>query len=467
MKEINKLPEKEISFMELMWDFLHHWRRMLLCLVAFAILAGGMRYASDWKSASTVDGQETQSLAEMEKNLNEEEKKQIEQAKKIEENLIAKQTYQEESILMNIDPFNESCVTLQYYVNCNYAMNLAEDIRRDRTSDIVNAYAGYIDDGKIASVIEGADKYTAELISREISKETGMFVIKILGKNMDEANALADEIDTVIKEYHSKIEQTITQHELQLLNRGEEVLIDSDLLDKQDSLYNTINALQQKLDEVTEEMNAEQLQVFMQVQDSNPAQTDAVQVVINKKYVVVGAFAGIFLSFLWSLINFVFGKKLKYKEEIENMYGIRVFGEISKTDKPKEGLFDKVDKCIDRLQRNRKTEIKEQCEYIQTLITVSCKREKKQKVLFASSCQLDNPSAQIVGEIGSLLKKSGIDSQFASAVLENTESIALLEDYDCVVIVEKIGESQYSHLHKEIQLLDGEKINVIGALVFA
>ena len=159
---------REISLRHLFWKVILGWKYLIVCAVLFAILLPGVKYAKDAQAYKAA--QQPQDTVQ-EATFTKDEQQQIDDVKSLQILLDKNSAYMQDSILMNIDPYQEHVLELQYYIASDYTYNYSKDNKKDYTSAVTNAYVDYAVNGLNQKEIwdgvnaKAEDKYLAELIS--------------------------------------------------------------------------------------------------------------------------------------------------------------------------------------------------------------------------------------------------------------------------------------------------------------
>lgn len=460
-----KAPEREISISQLLWKCLRSWRGIIISAVGFALLIGGLQYARNVKSVA--DGVQVETIEQLQQKLTEKEQRELIDAEKKKKHIKEKEEYQKQSVLMNIDPYNKSVVTLQYYVDTNYKINLSEEISRDNTKDIVEAYNIYIGNRNLIISIDGADKYTVELVSSGASPEAGTFIVFVAGKDKESAEELAEKVNEAIVKYQKVIVDTVGEHDLKLIGQQNSIFVDTELANRQQALDKDISNLYSDLETLTASFTAAQLQILNgetdKGQDDNTAE---VKVTVSKKHIVLGGIIGIFFYVMWITLCFIFGKRIKNAEELQEMYMLRILGAVKRDKEQKAGLLQRIDRWIEHLQCDEKWTYEEGLSFAITNIAVCCKKEKIENILLATSLHLDESDKQVVLDLKNGLESRGITVQVGEYLVRNVESLELMGDITNTVFVEKKEHSKYSDIEQELRIGAEQNANILGMIVF-
>lgn len=472
----NQSEEEDINLFDIFIELLKHWRLIIITTVVAAILVSGLKYMKDSSTIEITKTDKTISMQELQKKLTDDEQSALSQAEIVKNQLEEKKNYQSNSVLMNIKPYEKNSVILQYYIDTNYTYNLTSDITKDYGSELVNAYTSYIQNNGVLDTVcdklewKIDDAYVAELISAgEVSfndKDSSIFMIYLTGINKKSVNELADIIIEEIENYQPILTKKIGKHELTLIERGESVVADDGLANRQISLEDSIISLQNKLNTLKQNFSEEQLKVFSgeEAETEDNAMVTITRASISKKYILLGAFVGIFLSCLWVALCYIFSNRLKSSKEVQEKYGIRIFGDIFFGEKKKRFL-SVIDNWVDFIQHKEKYSLEEQKDLIITNLKMTCNKENIQHLFLTTSISLNEEEKTLIDMVISNLRDSDIKVTFGKNIIRNTKSLEEMVEISNVVLIEKVRESVYTNLHKELLLCKEQKASVLGIIV--
>ena len=153
--EPNGKMEREINLVELIWNILFSWRKIICSAIIFAVIFTGGKYLRD-RSAFRMSLENDSAHEEIQ--LTAEEQEQVENAKTMMSRIENYQKYLDESALMQIDPYEKPVVELQYYVKSDYTYNYTRDNQSDYTGDIMALYCNYVRSGEMSDKVIKAAK---------------------------------------------------------------------------------------------------------------------------------------------------------------------------------------------------------------------------------------------------------------------------------------------------------------------
>lgn len=464
MEEKFKTVEREISFREVIWRYLKKWRLALVSAILFSVIFAGGKYIKDKRDADIIKEESVTTIEDVEQNLTDDEKKQIDKVRELQQELERKETYCENSVLMKIDPYNKKVAVLEYYVELTEVSSTSEEMYNSILGSVTEAYHSYIENKGIISDI-GADEYEAELVSSGIIKDTGIFNVFVEGFDEKSVNELADKISKSLEKVQVNISETIESHTLVLLNRTITTTIDENLNSIQKNACEAIEQTENEIDEALSELNSQQLYVLEGElnTDRTLEQNEGFQAKIEIKNILIGIMFGLFIVFLYVLLEFAFGRYLKYADEIHDMFGIKVLGVIPDNKANKRKYFKNVDEEINRI-KNHEVGTKEQLwELANTNLILTCK--SLNKVYFSSSLQLENEDRELIDKLICNLKDNGIDSEFFPNAGKSAENYKKICELGNVIFIEKTNSSTYQELTRINEMYKVQGVKILGVII--
>lgn len=300
---------------------------------------GGYSYLKSVEEAEQQKKGETYSEEQINtslQELSEVEQQQIEEAVEIEQKIIELNDYKNNSILMQMNPYAEDAVVLQYYVN-----TLAYD-----ANDLVALYVDYINNQGIVSryIEEGLDEQNAfffgELVSANAIQNSHLglnedlsnsqFNITVVGADSEQAEKVANEVKGFVDEYKDKLNSQVASHELDMINYAKGKTADESLADQQLNVNSKIVTLNQKYEALIANFSKKQLAVYQgDVEQENvetaTLSTEVVKPTISIKYIFMGIIAGIILGVLGSTMSYSMSSKIHKIEVMRELYCTNVY----------------------------------------------------------------------------------------------------------------------------------------------
>lgn len=467
-----------IRLSNLFWDIVFGWRFLLVSAIVCAVVLTEVKYVKDQKNAALLaqNESETISIEEIEAQLTEEEQARLSEANNLRVQVEGQEQYQKESVRINLDAYAENIVVLQYYVNTNYSFNINEDIVPDHVNDIIAAYVSYIGNNGIHKELgkqlqwDIDECYIDELVCANINNTGDMFTVQILGADADKADELADAVAASVAQYQSNLIEKIGEHELVMVDRYSSVVIDNNLATEQSKLETSIKTLRANLAAVVAEFSSNQLAVWNMESNMAEGEEEEPQPIVvpvptvSVKYILLGAFVGIFLSCIWIVCRCLLNARLQNVGELQQMYGVRSFGNLADA-VPKKRILGCVDRWLSSLREKEQWTAEERRELVVTNMKVTCKKEQIERIFLTSVIHMTEADKTQISLLIEELQKFGIKAEFGECITSNAESVEQMSEYGQVVLVEKVGVSKYEAVGKEIGLCCDQGVNVLGAVV--
>ena len=481
-----KKSEIDIEIKDLFWELLRRWRIIAVMAIICAVGLAAYQYRIDMNKTDVVVVKKTQE--ELEKAMSVQDISEVTGAVNLLNQLGEKSAYMDESVLMQINPYEENAVLLLYVIEAD----MAEEV-------LAKAYRAYIEDGYLAQLLAGGmgleSLYVDELISvvedstdmyvysdtmdetirMEIAnkKEDTCITVKICGVDEAAVAEMAKNVKTTLGAYSYTLSQEIGQHQLKLIEETACMLVDNALAELQNRNATAIKTISNNIDKMKNEMTGDQITLYTyrvtgvtQSENSTAAAPQPKVVTISVKHGVIGGIVGIILGAAIILVFYVFSAKLRKCDEIETLYHVRVLGEVENPEK-KTGIFAPIDKFIARAPygiENGLVDYDSQIEMICANIAIDCKKNEQKKVYLTGSRIWEMPE-EISDDIKRGCKSKGIEIVGGVGIAYNARALEALDSVGTVVFVEKKRTSLYEEIYQEISLCRKNGIRVLGVVV--
>lgn len=193
------------------------------------------------------------------------------------------------------------------------------------------------------------------------------------------------------------------------------------------------------------------------------------QVVIERKadpyYLFFGALLGLIFSISIVCISYNNSCKIKSLNELRNIYKISILGSINNA---KTGTNKLTWTFQDKGQDERKESDleKKQLEWICTNIIIKAAKTKVSRVLITGS-NIDEDSVYFRKRISNELNimSDSLEVEYNDTSLDNPESLRDIASSESIIIVERIGCSEYSNISDLLGLAEEYGTGVLGAVV--
>lgn len=471
--------EKEINLVYIFWKIIYSWRAAIIWGIIFACLLSGIKFIKDLQSSNVSQeiDIETSKLS-----MPEEEQLKLERAiienNAIERQLASNLQYQENSILMNIDPYNVNQILLQYFIDTHYIINLNEDIQQDYTQELLSFYSAFVKNSELIkncaqNLTLDNEQYLTELIKVNndvsVSGKTS-FLITITGKDMAQAEVIAEVVKDAVDEYKEELSSKICSHDLMLISDREQVVQDNELAEKQAKTESTIYNLRVQQENLKAKLNSQQLQILESEQLESNGILDLTEisnlqqdVEFSIKYAILGFLVGVFLVCAVIALKYMFDSNLKTEKELQDFYNLRIFGVLGYSDSSKKA-FSFVEHFLDRLRGIQRGDSNEQAELIIANMLVMCKKFYIDKIFFTTSIHLIEEERKSISYILEQMKKQGIEVVFEENMMRNIKALTQMSELGRVVLVEKVMQTRYPDLERELMLCNEQDAEVLGVI---
>lgn len=479
--EYTKLgQERIICVSDLVSEIIRRFWLVIVAAIIFAALFGGYKYIKD--SEVAAQSSKTSELKNMEKKLSDTELEEVNNILRVQDNLAQQQEYVENSVLMQINAYAESNITLQYY----FEVQNGED-----NFNLMNMYQSYVNNGSLAADLKmkGINldvQYIGELISCTsdydaanssadiiLPEDICSFDVKVIHANEEECRALAGAIKECMEEYHQKLEETVDEHQLALMDESYAEVVDKSLWTYKLDRVNSIVSMQERLETLQQDISDAQKAVIAEYtmrneqenksDDKVEEQENIAKVSISKKYVVVGGLGGIILACLYIIICYIMRGTINNSEDLQYLYNLRILGNIRKTDKI--NIFQSVWNTL----LGKKTVLlssEESKKLLLSNLRITCEKNNIKKFLISSSNCLQGDQEWLKSLIQEL-RKAGIEAEYDGNLPHSLSALEKLVQYDTVVFIEEIRVSRYEDIEKEIKLCMEQNIDILGIITFS
>lgn len=458
----------EINLKDLFWKVLYSWRFIVICWTAITVLAVGLSYSRSLIIKNeNVEPQEknTNELEQIQKELTVEELEALEEVEIVRQQLLEKEEYKQKSLLMQIDPYAADLVTIQFYIDTHYEVDLNGVFKKDKTPEIRDAFLFYLQgksfqtDLKRLLNFNDEVQYLNELISANGSDAE--FFVYIYGLNQEHAEQISESLEELINEYKKCLCETIVDFDLIIINKEHEVLIDSSLRNQRDSLDTTIVSFRKTLHALEKGLNPNQLKVYEGIFESDEVnnieeetEVDPNQYGLTLK-VVLGIILGGIVSIALVVLKYIFTGKLRNSSELNTNLGLFSFGNYFNVEKSN---------IIDRwLDKARFGVVKENpSEFIISNLKLSCKNKGIENICLISTVKYNKDDEERLNNIKKELENVGIKVLVGEMLLQNVNLYEQVVKSGYVVMIEKDFISTYADIEKEFMFYNEHNVNILG-----
>ncbi len=470
--------ERMFSLADMIEEILRKIWLIIVLAVVFAVLCAGYKYMSDRSKAAVSSN--TNSYAETVGSLSEEQLGDINSVLRLYREVDEVNKYMSESIRMQIDPYSEDRVTMQF------------DLQTDDENlpDVMQAVDSYVSEGAIAADLQESypdveSRYLAELISVTTGSmstslsdsEINMYMsslisVQVIDTDADAASRLADEVQQCLTSYVRGLQSHFGSCQLELVDQTATQVYDSSLKSEQTSVLNNQITQQNKIDTQIGYLDSSQVTVLnatlaqgsytVVTEDDSDAGTQAaaVKVHISRRYTLLGILIGVVLGIIIIIIYYIARGALNVAQEMPGEFGISLFGQLHEK-KQRNPLV----RGWRRLVYKRKPLPPEtERQIILANMRAYCKNHGVERILLTGS-RMGLSEDEHLAQICEALAAEGIEAEIADGLTSSPDALERMEGYDFVALVETIHRSHYRDIVREVEFCGEQSVQLAGAIV--
>jgi len=490
------MEEREIDLLDMIADILSHWRGLVVALVIGAVLMGGLSYVKSYQNIQNIQNaqpieEETtldaatveKQLMQLEETLEESQKAAVLTTMDDEREYIWKENYAENSVYMQLDPFNIAQRQLVYQIKAT---------EENQNQSLGTTYGDVLDNVGMYNWVEEKTgvpaAYVKELITVSTTSAisiandqfagtvgTDRLKITVIQKDEESCKELSDAVKAYVEQQKATLATEVGNHELILLSESAGMTLGMDVMNRQIDYGNQVSNLRSGIASAKAGFTADQAKYYdlltweegmdeaeIVQKDTVEEQAVAGSPSVSKKYILLGAvlFAFVYAGILF--LVYIFNSKLRVSDELQSLYHIPQIGVVVKDSKKKFIL----DKWVDDLRHygKRKFDAEQSMELAFVAVKIAAVKNKLNTICLMG-CNLEAGAGSVCENLKTALEKEGINVTVLDNVLYNAESMEKVEAMTGVVLVEKAGSTLYNEVANELALLKRQDITVLGGII--
>lgn len=178
------------------------------------------------------------------------------------------------------------------------------------------------------------------------------------------------------------------------------------------------------------------------------------------KYAAVGVVGGIVVSSVCIACIYVVSNTIKKKEEFEETYGLRTFGDLFINTK-KTNI---IDSKIDNMRYKNYLTTKEYFDLVLTNLKITCQKNNYKELFLTSTIEFNGDENPLINKLIKGLNDNNIHTIYGKDITLNAESMNIMSKINNVVIIEQVNKTKYSSLEKELILCKNLGVNLMGVV---
>ena len=446
--------EYEISLMDLVWYILRQWRTILLTMVILGILLGGYGGLKEFQKYNDREQvQKSQEAYEAAVLAYESQKSQLEnKLSYLVKDLEQQKSFEENCLMLQIDPYNVYIHSASYYVNTNY--EIAPELfyqNPNYTSVITNSYKSAVDKIDFDSIIATEERPLLTVVNptttgkRMVTTTTdsgnGILNITVFADNQERADALFSSIDETLRTQEVLLNTVIGEHSLGLLSEKSYVDVDGDFSTLQDNFANKTATINDGITKTNQELSA----LTNPVNDTPTIKSVLKQLV---KFGIIGALAGFALAAGYFFVQVLLKDRIISTFAIESRYNLPVLGVYHSNGKG----FSKVDAyCEKKLGLLTGASTDKQVQYIVSNLLIFQKTAPEDHKVVLIGTVSQNQLQEFRDSLQAQLKNRKVVA--AGNLFESSTAVDALGENSIVIDVESWKTSVHKDVQKALRLV--------------
>lgn len=494
--------EISISIKDLLMQIALKWRAMLVWALLLAALCNVLSVTKSYQAQKISNEKATMTKKELLESsiasgqakveeakglLSQREIEEVDRAVETYDDLTQKYydllSYSEHSIKMQLDPNHVQTGYLQYTVDNHYSVEYPVIAKRDNTESILGAIGtnACTDDvcreisSKLGDELDPA--WIKELIVTNI--QSGNIVISVQGISKESCEVMLDVIKEALNNVKDEMRKAYGDFDLIIVSEKYGECPNEYILNDQINCINNINILKNTMNNLTNIMTEQQRQYYVacldvkslenndldeiEIQESRTQKTETkVLQYFDITFILVGLFLGIIIVCFWQGIAYLLSEKLRMANDLEDGFGVRIIGEICDENVKKLNALDRKIKEV--FYGRKPISIEENMAVLCTSIRTSAQKMGMKSIYLTTSSSNANVMSVLEKICGEL--KNGVEEvAYGPSIVYNSDSIEKMAQSEGIVLVERIGDSKYMDIKKEIEKCCANKVTVLGSIV--
>lgn len=442
---------------------------IVIFMIIFAILVAGYKYKKDLIEIDSTIKQEEKNVDKLLESLSPADYNAVKSYVGFYKYVAQQQEYSNNSVILNLDPYNVNVATLQFYVQ-------ATD--ESSNDDAVVAYLSYIDGGAVAEDMYELDKeipvsdvdalITCEatgpvsLKATDMPENTNVITVNVYGQSEKQCKTLVTNLKQCVEAYSTKLNQYAV-NTISLVNESYSVQSSNYLIITKADRLNNITLWNTKLLEEQKRLgdaNVAIAEQMISIEENGNQQQEVEKanktVAISKKYIVMGGAVGIILATFIIALNYILNGRLKTEKELQMMYGVRNLGSIAETEgKFFENLADKICNHGNVARGELVTG-----ELVVSQIVNICENMEIKEISIVGP-QSIKEKLEDKGII-ERLDKRGISAKYIGDVSRDADAVSSLNINKKVIMVETARQSYYVDIETRVNRIKNQGIDILG-----
>ncbi len=437
---------RRVSTVKVIREALKNWKWILLFGLITGMALGGMKMISVRRSRETTQVKYEAYQVQMDA-YSSSVTSISEQIATTQEKIAVRQQYMNNSIKMQLDPYNTPSAVAYLQINIPElnADELGENTYAERK--IVSIQRTFYDEllsgaafGDLADKYGIETYYLAELIAPWYEVGGNTFRVLVRHNDVETASALLDDVIAFMEEAAEDYQGSLGEFSFTIIGKDADVVIDSDIASYQSNKIAEVTSLQSTMSSLQTSLAS------LQAPETVEPYNKVTLLVNGVKFGVIGLVLGIILAMMFFVVVVIGKGVILEPEEIDEKYALRNLTSGLGTKKKK--ISEGADFALAQIE-NLVIDTK-----IHTIALVGTVTAEK----------LERLSSVLVEIAAS--EKTALTFVSAGRIDVSAEAVRKLKKCDAVVLVEELGKSKHTSVCKEVEILLESGKDVLGTIYF-
>lgn len=510
------MQEREINLIDLIVEVFLHWRMFIVWMLCGAVLFAGFSYVRTWQSANTQAAQVEDAKRQLEEvpsedipaepidpellqqlmdQLDDNQLRNVEYVLAFEELFRERLSYQEESILMQMDADNVQKAVVSVWITSE---------SDEKSYEIEAVYEDTVQGGRMIQYVADRLGMTVSNVSELISlshKTSGVtsiggnddFTLTVIHYDEKVCRNMVQAIVKFIENEKGDLETAFGEFETVIVAQEPAAAYYPSITTSQRSLLSDIIALQDTITNRKNNFTDEQSLYYDAVTKGkiivlNAEESDSEEIIdiasleeiiqrgvtvtpgISLRYVLLGMVLAVFVYAFYIFMIYILNTRIRITDNLQQLYEIPQLGQIS-GNKEEKKRFIFIDKWILSLRnRNKRKFTKEEAVKLASVAVKMAAERNSVNSVYLIGCDLKEQALAVCEQIKESLDQSGLNRgslqvNILSNVLYDAQAMSNLENAQGVVLVEQAGSTLYDEISQELQLLNRQGIKALGGII--
>ncbi|MDO4169124.1 MAG: hypothetical protein Q4D45_04410 [Lachnospiraceae bacterium] len=490
--------KRVLSPKDLLFRIALQWRKIIVCMLVFAILANGYSVLKSYRTVLSSQSNNSKSidLDSYKGSLSTDQISVVEKAfstyKQYNHSFKSAEDYCQNAVKMKIEHEKVPTVTILYKIkNCDNISGLisviANEVFSEKWIKNVQKELGWekINSEYIYELIKisQADEQnnsnnssTITLTESNDDEKVNILCIQIISTDKKTAEKIAYLATNELKNQQPEFQKKYQFFSMSKISQKFAIKVDSDLLSNQQWHIEKMNNFYNVLNNLTNNFDDNQKNYYRALIDSESI-TDTVQIneesnnseeikskidFISKKYILLGLIVGAFLACCYYAFLYIMDSGLHTMSEITDCFGISLLGELD----TKNDQKSKIDNYIYRLFEGNKPIFShnERMNMICAGIKIAVDQGKMSSLHITGTANTEDVNS-VKNKLLELLKDMNVKITVGKSVAYDPISLEQLSSADGTVFVEQLNKSPYDDIEQEMEVCKKYDVKVIGSII--